>query len=45
MNREKIEKFKKEKCSKCKNKDYTLCEIRKDINGNLKCLYEEEKEK
>lgn len=26
-------------CSNCKNKESNLCEIRKDINGTLKCCY------
>ena len=26
-------------CSNCKNRKLNLCEIRKDINGTLKCCY------
>ena len=26
-------------CSNCKNRETNLCEIRKDINGTLKCCY------
>lgn len=26
-------------CSNCKNRKTNLCEIRKDINGTLKCCY------
>lgn len=26
-------------CSNCKNRITNLCEIRKDINGTLKCCY------
>lgn len=26
-------------CSNCKNRQTNLCEIRKDINGTLKCCY------
>ena len=26
-------------CSNCKNKELNLCEIRKDIEGTLKCVY------
>lgn len=26
-------------CSNCKNRKLDLCEIRKDINGTLKCCY------
>lgn len=26
-------------CSNCKNRNKDLCEIRKDINGTLKCCY------
>lgn len=26
-------------CNNCKNRKTNLCEIRKDINGTLKCCY------
>lgn len=26
-------------CTNCKNRRLNLCEIRKDINGTLKCVY------
>jgi len=26
-------------CSNCKNRNTDMCEIRKDINGTLKCCY------
>ena len=26
-------------CSNCKNRKLNLCEIRKDMNGTLKCCY------
>ena len=44
MTVEELNKFKNNKCIKCKNRKKIDCEIRKDINGNLKCLYEEEEE-
>lgn len=28
-------------CINCKNRESNLCEIRKDINGTLKCVYYE----
>lgn len=42
MNREDLEKFKKEECKKCKNKNSEKCEIRENIKGILVCKYKEE---
>ena len=28
-------------CSNCKNKELQLCDIRRNIKGNLKCVYYE----
>lgn len=39
--RSEIEKFHKENCYNCKNKNTDICEIRKDISGKLKCVYKE----
>lgn len=33
------ETYKRTLCSNCKNRKLDLCEIRKDINGTLKCVY------
>lgn len=35
----KIDFYRRHYCSNCKNKDTTLCEIRYDINHELKCVY------
>ena len=43
-NQERIEKYKKEHCSKCKNKDKFDCEIRIFKNNDIvctKCVYYE----
>lgn len=43
-NQERIEKYKKEYCSKCKNKDKFDCEIRVFTNNDIvftKCVYYE----
>lgn len=43
-NQERIEKYKKEHCSKCKNKDKFDCEIRVFKNNDIvctKCVYYE----
>lgn len=39
--RAEINKFHKENCYNCKNKDTDICEIRRDISGNLKCAFKE----
>ena len=36
-----LEKFIIEKCINCKNKNTDKCNIKKDIDGNLKCVYYE----
>lgn len=36
-----LQKFHRQNCMNCKNKDTDKCDIRKDINGNLKCIYYE----
>lgn len=38
---ETIAQFQLKHCRYCKNKNTNLCEIRKDINNKLKCVYEE----
>lgn len=35
--RAEIELFKRKVCADCKNKDTDLCEIRRNIDGNLQC--------
>ena len=43
-NQERIEKYKKEHCSKCKNKEKFDCEIRVFKNNDIictKCVYHE----
>ena len=35
-----LEKFKKEHCDNCKNKDSDLCEISRNINDRLQCIHE-----
>lgn len=37
--KEKYENFRKNHCEKCKNRKSDLCEIHKDLDGNLKCEY------
>lgn len=39
--KETLAQFELYHCRNCKNKKTTLCEIRKDINGKYKCVYEE----
>ncbi len=34
-----IQKFVKENCIDCENKNTNLCEISRNINGNLQCVY------
>ena len=36
-----IRKFKREHCSKCKNKHTDLCSITMTIDNKVKCVYEE----
>lgn len=36
-----LEKFIEEHCKCCKNKDSNLCEIKRNINDRLQCIYEE----
>lgn len=39
------ETYVEEICSNCKNREQSLCNIRRNINGNLQCIYyEKEKE-
>lgn len=33
------ETYKRTLCSNCKNRELNLCEIRKNIEGTLKCVY------
>ena len=42
MDKNQIKEIKDSKCIKCKNKNSLKCEIHQKIDGNLKCLYEEE---
>lgn len=35
----KLEKFRQKNCFFCKNKKTNKCEIRKDIEGEYKCIY------
>lgn len=37
----KLQKFHREKCLNCKNKNTDKCNIKRDTNGNLKCVYYE----
>lgn len=39
--RTEINKFHKENCYNCKNKNTDFCEIRRDISGKLKCAFKE----
>lgn len=39
------ETYKRILCSNCKNKDTNICEIRKNIKGNMKCCYYERSKK
>lgn len=36
-----MQEFQKKNCLKCKNKKTNKCEIRRDINGQLRCVYNE----
>ena len=36
-----IQQFQKKHCLYCKNKKTDKCEIRRDIDGKLKCVYNE----
>ena len=36
-----IELFKRKVCTDCKNKDTNLCEIIRNTNGNLQCVFKE----
>lgn len=37
--RAELDMFKRKVCANCKNKDTDLCEIRRDIKGNLQCVF------
>ena len=37
----KLQKFHRQNCISCKNRLTDKCDIRKDIQGNLKCVYYE----
>lgn len=36
-----LQQFQKKNCLNCKNKKTNKCEIRRDINGQLRCVYNE----
>lgn len=36
-----LQQFQRKNCLNCKNKKTNKCEIRKDIEGKLKCVYNE----
>lgn len=36
-----MQEFQKKYCLNCKNKKTSKCEIRRDINGDLKCTFNE----
>lgn len=36
-----LQQFQKKNCLNCKNKKTNKCDIRRDINGQLKCVYNE----
>ena len=36
-----LEKFRQKNCIYCKNRNTYKCEIRRDINNNLNCVYKE----
>ena len=36
-----LQQFQKKYCLNCKNKKTNKCEIRRDIDGKLKCVYNE----
>lgn len=38
-----LEIFIKEHCINCKNKETDLCTISRNINNELKCIYEEKR--
>lgn len=39
--RSQIEKFKRNNCINCKNKNSNLCNVTININGELQCVYKE----
>lgn len=41
QNPETLAQFQLKHCRLCKNKTTNLCEIRKDTEGNFRCVYEE----
>lgn len=41
MNETIYETYIRELCSNCKNRTLNLCNIRKNIKGNLRCIYYE----
>lgn len=36
-----LQEFQRKHCLTCKNKKTDKCEIRRDVNGNLMCAYNE----
>ena len=41
VERQKTTKFIKENCMNCKNKSTNKCDIRRNINNELQCIYKE----
>lgn len=39
--RAELDLFKRKVCSNCKNKDTNLCSIRRNIEGNLQCVFKD----
>lgn len=39
--RKEIDQYKRIKCINCKNKDTDLCELRRNIKGQLQCVNKE----
>lgn len=40
-NKVELQEFQKKYCRECKNKRTNKCDIRRDISGKLKCVYNE----
>lgn len=40
-NKIELQEFQKKNCRECKNKRTNKCDIRRDISGKLKCVYNE----
>ena len=36
-----LQQFQRKNCANCKNRKTNKCDIRRDINGQLRCVYNE----